>query len=250
MSFEDNCVKEADIPNDLKKLKDEYKFFRDYLLELYLKVNYSDKAIIKTPINTVVGGLLKEAIELLDGIYILSSNYSVKNVVLLLRKLFEVYLQITFILIEKDKAEEKALIFLLKNNKLIFSDDDWNHFCDDIKNKSNYLGVDISIVKNCIEKVNNNNRTYNWFNVYDNKLKRFNNVSEELDTINPNGIFDSLIKLGFESDLNIDDKEVEEALDDFFEDVEIEPEHNLSNKSKDDEKYIICPKCGEKINLK
>ena len=192
MNFEDNCVKEADIPNDLKKLKDEYKFFRDYLLELYLKVNYSDKAIIKTPINTVVGGLLKEAIELLDGIYILSSNYSVKNVVLLLRKLFEVYLQITFILIEKDKAEEKALIFLLKNNKLIFSDDDWNHFCDDIKNKSNYLGVDISIVKNCIEKVNNNNRTYNWFNVYDNKLKRFNNVSEELDTINPNGIFDSL----------------------------------------------------------
>ena len=90
MSFEDNCVKETDIPNDLKKLKDEYKLFRDYLVELYSKINYSVKSSIKSPINTVVGGLLKEAIELLDGIYILSSNYSVKNVVLLLRKLFEI----------------------------------------------------------------------------------------------------------------------------------------------------------------
>ena len=96
MSFEDNCVKETDIPNDLKKLKDEYKLFRDYLVELYSKINYSVKSSIKSPINTVVGGLLKEAIELLDGIYILSSNYSVKNVVLLLRKLFEIYLQIIF----------------------------------------------------------------------------------------------------------------------------------------------------------
>ena len=192
MSFEDNCVKETDIPNDLKKLKDEYKLFRDYLVELYSKINYSVKSSIKSPINTVVGGLLKEAIELLDGIYILSSNYSVKNVVLLLRKLFEIYLQIIFILIEKDKAEEKALIYILKNDKLVFSDEKWIAHCSSIKKESKYLGVDISIVKNCIEKVNNNNRTYNWFNVYDNKLKRFNNVSEELDTINPNGIFNSL----------------------------------------------------------
>ena len=95
------------------------------------------------------------------------------------------------------------------------------------------------------------------FRLADNKVSEFSSwdyekLEEELNNIVKNGEIeiDSLIKLGFESDLNIDDKEVEEALDDFFEDVEIEPEHNLSNKSKDDEKYIICPKCGEKINLK
>lgn len=95
------------------------------------------------------------------------------------------------------------------------------------------------------------------FRLADNKVSEFSSwdyekLEEELNNIVKNGEIeiDSLIKLGFESDLNIDDKEVEEALDDFFKDVEIEPEHNLSNKSKDDEKYIICPKCGEKINLK
>ena len=81
------------------------------------------------------------------------------------------------------------------------------------------------------------------FRLADNKVSEFSSWDyeklEELNNIVKNGEIeiDSLIKLGFESDLNIDDKEVEEALDDFFEDVEIEPEHNLSNKSKDDEKY-------------
>lgn len=95
------------------------------------------------------------------------------------------------------------------------------------------------------------------FRLADNKVAEFSSwdyekLEEELTNIVQNGEIniDSLIKLGFESDLNIDNKEIEEALDDFFEDVEIEPEHNLSSKSKDDEKYIICPKCGERINLK
>lgn len=87
------------------------------------------------------------------------------------------------------------------------------------------------------------------FRLADNKVSEFSSwdyekLEEELTNIVQNGEIniDSLIKLGFESDLNIDNKEIEEALDDFFEDVEIEPEHNLSSKSKDDEKYIICPK--------
>ena len=87
------------------------------------------------------------------------------------------------------------------------------------------------------------------FRLADNKVAEFSSwdyekLEEELTNIVQNGEIniDSLIKLGFESDLNIDNKEIEEALDDFFEDVEIEPEHNLSSKSKDDEKYIICPK--------
>ena len=95
------------------------------------------------------------------------------------------------------------------------------------------------------------------FRLADNKVAEFSSwdyekLEEELNNIVKNGEvnIDSLIRLGFESDLNIDDKEVEEVLDDFFEDVEIEPEHNLSSKSKNNEKYITCPKCGERIILK
>ena len=95
------------------------------------------------------------------------------------------------------------------------------------------------------------------FRLVDNKVSEladwdYEKLEEELNNIVKNGEvnIDSLIRLGFESDLNIDDKEVEEVLDDFFEDVEIEPEHNLSSKSKNNEKYITCPKCGERIILK
>lgn len=187
MNFDEYCFNEALISNDLKELKNLYKQYRDFTLELYFKIMNSEKAKQESPINFVIGSTLKEFIELLDGMYILSNKFSIKNIMPLTRKLFELYLQIAFILIDKD-SEKKALIFVLKNiqiNRL----NNWDKFCDGLKKSSNgYLGMTNIDVQECIELIAKI-RTYNWYTVYDKKIKKLDQLAEEVDKYMDKEIF-------------------------------------------------------------
>lgn len=187
MSYNEYCFNETLIPNDLKELKNLYKQYRDFTLELYFKIMNSEKAKQESPINLVIGSTLKEFIELLDGMYILSNKFSTKNIMPLTRKLFELYLQIAFILIDKD-SEKKALIFVLKNiqiNRL----NNWDKFCDDLRKSSNgYLGRTNIDVQECIELIAKI-RTYNWYTVYDKKIKKLDQLAEEIDKYMDKNIF-------------------------------------------------------------
>ncbi|WP_303997693.1 DUF5677 domain-containing protein [Megamonas hypermegale] len=178
MLYDEYCFDKNLIPNDLKSLKNFYKQYREFTLELYLKIMGSEKAKQENPVNLVIGSSLKEIIELLDGIYILSNEFSTKNVILLVRKLFELYLQIAFILVKNDK-KKKALIYILKNiqiNKLT----NWEDFCKKIEGAHNYLGINNNDVQKCIVLINET-RTYNWFTVYNKKIKNLKDLSIELD---------------------------------------------------------------------
>ena len=187
MSYNEYCFDETLIPNDLKELKNLYKQYRDFTLELYFKIMNSKKAKQESPTNFVIGSSLKEFIELLDGMYILSNNFSTKNIMLLTRKLFELYLQIAFILVGNND-EKKALIFVLKNiqiNKL----NNWDDFCDNFRNSVNgYLGMTNIDVQECIKLITKI-RTYNWYTVYDKKIKHLDQLAEEVDKYMDKNIF-------------------------------------------------------------
>ena len=100
-------------PNYQNLLNETEQFFIEILeYGIYImKEILSDCQDDKRPLQSGSFALLREAIEIFDGICVLIKNSCFDSVTPLVRNLFEIYIYVNFIFLEKKSIEEKLIVY-------------------------------------------------------------------------------------------------------------------------------------------
>lgn len=155
--FNDLCVNVKD------KFKDVSMFFEEYrtlFIELMSVIYQSDIQKKQTGlINSTIAGLMKELTELLDSMYILSNKNSNKAIFCLVRKFFEVYVQLIYIL--QENSYEKSLVYNIKSALLIEEVSKRNEELSSIKKH-----IKNDILVNKYKKDMEKDKYKNWYYYY------------------------------------------------------------------------------------
>lgn len=110
MNFDKLCESKNRLPGNLNLSNRFFKNWRDYSLFITLCIDNSK--LSKSIANPIIATYFSEIQETLDGLYLLSKKFSVTNMLPLVRKLFEMYVQCAYIL--QDDTNNKAIVFEAK----------------------------------------------------------------------------------------------------------------------------------------
>ena len=120
MDFKKYCYSKNEFPEEYKSFSLFFELWRDFFV-FVTKYNDDSKRKISTEATLsylIIASFMHEIQDCLDGLSILAKEYSTKNMVPLLRKLFELYIQVVYIM--KDDSESKALVYELKYFMIYF----------------------------------------------------------------------------------------------------------------------------------
>lgn len=110
MNFDKLCESKNRLPGNLNLSNRFFLNWRNYSLFITLCIDNSK--ISKSIANPIIATYFNEIQEVLDGLYLLSKKFSVTNMLPLVRKLFEMYVQCAYIL--QDDTNNKAIVFEAK----------------------------------------------------------------------------------------------------------------------------------------
>ena len=186
MDFKKYCYSKNEFPEEYKSFSTFFESWRDFFL-FVTKYNDDSKRKISTEATLsylIIASFMHEIQDCLDGLSILAKEYSTKNMVPLLRKLFELYIQVVYIM--KDDSESKALVYELKYFMIYFfkkkGTEDYkrelknlkNTICKDDETRKLFENVYKKIFAKPLDE---------WYSIYEKiknnkKNKKFNNKNQ------------------------------------------------------------------------
>ncbi len=173
---------------ETKKIFDEILEYGVYIMKIII----DDSKKEEKSVDTVPFSILKEIIELGDGISIMISNSCFNSVTPVVRSLFELFIYVKYMFNESEKIEEKSILYHLQGterqifycNKRLKNrniEEKEREICEKLKNNLEDIVKD-SKYKKYHEFFNKEKRYIkNWYNYYEiNSIKK---LSEKVDML-------------------------------------------------------------------
>lgn len=171
MDFKEYCYSKNEFPEEYKSFSIFFESWRDFFV-FVTKYNDDSKRKISTEATLsylIIASFMREIQDCLDGLSILAKEYSTKNMVPLLRKLFELYIQVIYIM--KDDSESKALVYELKYFMIYFFNkketEDYKRELENLKNKICKDDETRKLFENVYKKILAKPAA-EWYSIYEN----------------------------------------------------------------------------------
>lgn len=171
MDFKEYCYSKNEFPEEYKSFSIFFESWRDFFV-FVTKYNDDSKRKISTEATLsylIIASFMREIQDCLDGLSILAKEYSTKNMVPLLRKLFELYIQVIYIM--KDDSESKALVYELKYFMIYFFNkketEDYKRELENLKNNICKDDETRKLFENVYKKILAKPAA-EWYSIYEN----------------------------------------------------------------------------------
>ena len=161
-----------DLTKLVRQCRDFFIIWNNYGIEFYdnLSIEFN-KRKFESAENPVIAAFLAETIEAIDGIRALYDNHCIEAAYPLVRKIFELYLHIVYIM-HSDSQEKSIAYSAYYNSRKLQGSDDTRDIYTKMPSYAKY--------KKIADEAYSDNKFYEWYRIYDNKMISLLKISKML----------------------------------------------------------------------